>query len=958
MSRTVTATFGGYNRTQAIAFPEAWQWDYGQILKVNGLNLPEYFEVHFSNNKESGDSSTAIGTDGEVIIPDGYLTTGEKIYAFIYLHETQSDGETEYRIEIPVRKRPKPTHEEPTPEQQSEIEELIAALNGAVARAGEEAEASEASRIAADNAQAAAERAQGAAETAQSEAESAKRDAESAQGAAERAQTAAETAQGKAEDAEDGAEANALKSEGYAVGEQNGTPVESGEDYYHDNAKWYKEQAADSASTATSKAGEASASAADAKDYKDAAAGSASAADGSATSANTDALKAEGYAVGKQGGSDVGSGSPYYHNNASYFATQAGNSATSAGNAQTAAETAQGKAEDAQTAAETAQGLAEDAQEAAEAVLESIPADYTTLSDDVSTLKSDFNEIVDKTEVPEELTLVQNSYISSSGIKPYSGWSRTDYLPVTPGSAIKVVYSGSTALSYSYWFDSSKVQGNRIAINSGTNNIIVPSGAYYIMISGSDANMQLITVYLGDVDFDLKSTLPLTSAMIDQVEDMLDYRTQTDQVVNPTAYLMKLQIPDYYFSRNDTPLTKADIGYLDDKINSIPEGYHFMFVTDTHWNDNAKQSTKLISYVRDRIGAKIVLFGGDILTAHTTAAIAYRWLCDFTFDFKNAFGSNFLPVVGNHDLNGVGDNPSLDYSDLVPIFTQGCDNRFHYCDFYDDRIDAMQSSKGMTDAQVAALKQYFRTCYYVDDIHGKTRFIIYNTGAGDGGSGITTFIDPYITGSYEEMLVMEWVYDVLMHTPTGYNVILSTHIPGDFSWSSGGTSFLSSQRLRFAAVISGFKAKKMVTCDLPSGVTDDGWWGGSTLYFDYREAPDVGVVAVVGGHAHVDTFGRYGFSTTDYDTSHFTSIQGDVNGLAETCYQSSTTYTAGEQFISEVPVILSQHDAYTNNGGPNSHAMELGTVTEQVVDVVTITPDGNIALTRIGAGNDRFLTIT
>ena len=39
------------------------------------------------------------------------------------------------------------------------------------------------------------------------------------------------------------AEANGLKSEGWAVGEQNGTPVTSGSPYYQNNAKWYKEQA-------------------------------------------------------------------------------------------------------------------------------------------------------------------------------------------------------------------------------------------------------------------------------------------------------------------------------------------------------------------------------------------------------------------------------------------------------------------------------------------------------------------------------------------------------------------------------------------------------------------------------------------------------------------------------------------------------------------------------------------
>lgn len=78
---------------------------------------------------------------------------------------------------------------------------------------------------------------------------------------------------------------NALKSEGFAVGEQNGTPVASGSPYYQNNAKDYS-------------------------------------------------LVSEGYAVGSQGGVDVTSGSPYFENNAEYYAGQAADSATICSNAE------------------------------------------------------------------------------------------------------------------------------------------------------------------------------------------------------------------------------------------------------------------------------------------------------------------------------------------------------------------------------------------------------------------------------------------------------------------------------------------------------------------------------------------------------------------------------------------------------------------------------------------------
>ena len=92
------------------------------------------------------------------------------------------------------------------------------------------------------NAQA-AERAQTAAETAQGKAEDAQTAAETAQGHAEDAQQAAETA-------ESGAEAQALKAEGFAVGEQDGAAVESGSPYYENNAEYYCGLAAQHASEA------------------------------------------------------------------------------------------------------------------------------------------------------------------------------------------------------------------------------------------------------------------------------------------------------------------------------------------------------------------------------------------------------------------------------------------------------------------------------------------------------------------------------------------------------------------------------------------------------------------------------------------------------------------------------------------------------------------------------------
>ena len=116
-----------------------WQYDYGQIMIIEDLDLPENYQVHFCNDGDA-ETVTAIGNHDGVMIPDSLLKTGKGILAYIYLHEGETDGETEYRIKIPIWMRQKPTDIEPTPEEQSTIDQLVTAMNNALERSDENAE--------------------------------------------------------------------------------------------------------------------------------------------------------------------------------------------------------------------------------------------------------------------------------------------------------------------------------------------------------------------------------------------------------------------------------------------------------------------------------------------------------------------------------------------------------------------------------------------------------------------------------------------------------------------------------------------------------------------------------------------------------------------------------------------------------------------------------------------------
>jgi len=176
----------------------AWQADYGQVLKIEGVELPFAYEVHFSNQEAGGTTVTQIGDEDGVTIPDQFFQSGADVYAWIYLHTGEDDGETVYKIIIPVRDRPMPSNGTPTPVQQDAITQAIAALDAAVEQTGRDVQTTNENVSLTDAARDAAIAAQGLAEAAQAGAESARDLAEgyrdSAQGYASDAQRYAEAA--------------------------------------------------------------------------------------------------------------------------------------------------------------------------------------------------------------------------------------------------------------------------------------------------------------------------------------------------------------------------------------------------------------------------------------------------------------------------------------------------------------------------------------------------------------------------------------------------------------------------------------------------------------------------------------------------------------------------------------------------------------------------------------------
>lgn len=121
-----------------------YQYDYGQVLRIQGLTLPTAVEVHFSLQNTGGETTTRIGVtkDGvtDVVIPDsflenGYTTQNYEIYAFVYLRD-ETSGQTEYKITLHIISRPKPEAFD-RPEDAELFREAIKAVNESAARSAE-----------------------------------------------------------------------------------------------------------------------------------------------------------------------------------------------------------------------------------------------------------------------------------------------------------------------------------------------------------------------------------------------------------------------------------------------------------------------------------------------------------------------------------------------------------------------------------------------------------------------------------------------------------------------------------------------------------------------------------------------------------------------------------------------------------------------------------------------------
>lgn len=144
----IKAIFDG--SSNAVTVSGLWQWDYGQVLSVTGLDLPAAIEMHFDNGTEKsiifGETVSGVTFAG---IPDKFLRSADPINVYVYVNDGDH-GKTLRQIVMHVQEREKPGDYDPSNAQElmgrilEQINACVAEVIGYRDNAAEEADRAEA----------------------------------------------------------------------------------------------------------------------------------------------------------------------------------------------------------------------------------------------------------------------------------------------------------------------------------------------------------------------------------------------------------------------------------------------------------------------------------------------------------------------------------------------------------------------------------------------------------------------------------------------------------------------------------------------------------------------------------------------------------------------------------------------------------------------------------------------
>lgn len=197
-----------------------------------------------------------------------------------------------------------------------------------------------------------------------------------------------------------------------------------------------------------------------------------------------------------------------------------------------------------------------------------------------------------------------------------------------------------------------------------------------------------------------------------------------------------LNLPPYYYDDDYIQGRAAEVNSHD--ADCSINGDSFIFITDTHWASNMKKSPQLIEYLLEKTCVKKVFFGGDAITKYDTKDEAKAAYNEFRGAMAGRFLYNWMPVIGNHELNNPGATEAR-----LPI-----------------TLSSSEAYGLVTKENEYIVSRIDDYSYYVDNKVAKIRYVFV-------GCSYTSAIPSSVSDN---------VVAVLGSLPAGYKVLVISHV--------------------------------------------------------------------------------------------------------------------------------------------------------------------------------------
>ena len=633
-----------------------------------------------------------------------------------------------------------------------------------------------------------------------------------------------------------------------------------------------------------------------------------------------------------------------------------------------------------------------------------VTVDMSQYTEGVAQLQEDIDEVaasVYTKDITNITDFISGYWINRSGeIKEGSISSISTPIEVKAGDIIKCEHQGIAIACISVTDkDGSFYAPVRIS-NNDTGVVLstyeVPEDCYIAVCSRTavlKAWVESPTLVLKDETFkkggyaaDSKSV----GLMVDEIQEDLQYPSSSS---NDDAWIYKERIPNDFFARPEVPTVSDYNTYLESKILSVPQGKHFIFITDPHWRYNAKVSTNIVQYVKKRLNIPFVICGGDAIhrpankntfitegkkifvdgspqivesTSESEGVVitpdmkvyqldasyyngvnegkidALIELSEYAEEMKGTYGNSFLYVTGNHDLGtanlssgeeeSIRNSRCISFSDIVKNLHSNITDVVVYDEEGLNNVDLLTT---LTAEQKEELRDYIKQCYYVDDKKNKLRYIVTYTGTAYDGICSEIF---NVKSSDCLCTQLPFVAGALMSLPKDYDVVIFGHYFGNSS-----SLFYCSQWL--SALIVNYKQKGKYTCDYRAGASEmfKTWLRARTTVFDFKLSHSR-YVFIVEGHWHSD-YGQ--IITKNTNTSSSVRKYDYIKNSNELL--KITVRNDGPVNISPITRLVTDSPDTSN---PNLKVTDLC-----AFDIMTLTEEGQVVCTRIGYGEDRTFNI-